>query len=55
MLFKNIAYDVNAVLERDPAARSKAEVFLMYPGIQAVMWHRLAQSITLHSQKQLRH
>ena len=42
MFFKNIAYDVNAVLERDPAARSKAEVFLLYPGIQAVMWHRLA-------------
>lgn len=42
MLFKNISYDVKAVLERDPAARSKAEVFLLYPGIQAVMWHRLA-------------
>lgn len=42
MLFKNISYDVNAVLERDPAARSKVEVFLLYPGIQAVMWHRLA-------------
>lgn len=42
MLFKNIAYDVQAVLERDPAARSKAEVFLLYPGIQAVVWHRVA-------------
>ncbi len=42
MLFKNIRYDINAVLERDPAARSKMEVFLLYPGIQAVMWHRLA-------------
>ena len=42
MFFKNISYDVKAVLERDPAARSKAEVFLLYPGIHAVMWHRLA-------------
>ena len=42
MLFKNISYDVKAVLERDPAARSGAEVFFLYPGIQAVMWHRLA-------------
>ncbi len=42
MLFKNISYDIKTVLERDPAARSKAEVFLLYPGIQAVMWHRLA-------------
>lgn len=42
MLFKNIAYDVQAVMDRDPAARSKAEVFLLYPGIQAVAWHRLS-------------
>ena len=42
MFFKNISYDVKAVLERDPAARSKAEVFFLYPGIQAVTWHRLA-------------
>lgn len=42
MLFKNIAYDVQAVMERDPAARSKIEVFLLYPGIQAVAWHRLS-------------
>ncbi len=42
MLFKNIAYDVKAVLERDPAARSKVEVLLLYPGIWAVIWHRLS-------------
>lgn len=42
MLFKNVAYDVKAVLERDPAARSKVEVLLLYPGIWAVIWHRLA-------------
>lgn len=42
MLFKNIAYDVKAVLERDPAARNGFEVFFLYPGIWAVIWHRLA-------------
>lgn len=51
MLFKNIAYDVKAVLERDPAARSGIEVFLLYPGIQAVMWHRLAHFFYKHKIK----
>ena len=51
MLFKNILYDVNAVLERDPAARSKAEVFFLYPGIQAVMWHRVARFFYNHNRK----
>lgn len=51
MLFKNIAYDVQAVLERDPAARSKAEVFFLYPGIQAVAWHRIAHFFYKHNRK----
>ncbi len=51
MLFKNISYDVKAVLERDPAARSKIEVFLLYPGIQAVMWHRVAHFFYKHNRK----
>ena len=42
MFFKNIRDDVQAVLERDPAARSKAEVFFLYPGVQPVMSHRVA-------------
>lgn len=45
MFFKNIRADVKAVLERDPAARSGIEVFLLYPGITAVMWHRLAHRL----------
>lgn len=51
MLFKNIAYDVQAVMERDPAARSKLEVFLLYPGIQAVAWHRFAHFLFKHNLK----
>lgn len=51
MLFKNIAYDVKAVLERDPAARSGAEVLLLYPGIWAVIWHRLAHFFYKHNIK----
>lgn len=51
MLFKNIAYDVQAVMERDPAARSKIEVFLLYPGIQAVAWHRVSHFLYKHNLK----
>jgi len=32
--------DFNAVFERDPAARSKLEVFLCYPGFHAILSHR---------------
>ena len=37
-----LIYDIKAIKERDPAARSGIEVFLLYPGLHAVMWHRLA-------------
>ncbi len=51
MLFGNIAYDVRAVLERDPAARSSLEVLLLYPGIHAVIWHRVAHFFYKHKCK----
>ena len=51
MLFKNIAYDIKAVMERDPAARTKAEVFFLYPGIRAVFWHRVAHFFYRHHMK----
>ena len=38
----SLIYDVRSVLERDPAARNPIEVFLLYPGIHAVFWHRPA-------------
>ena len=37
-----------AYQRRDPAARSKLEVFLLYPGVQAVLWHRLAHWLYVH-------
>lgn len=36
--------DVRAARERDPAARSAAEVVLSYPGVHAVWVHRIAHS-----------
>jgi serine O-acetyltransferase len=42
MNFKAIRSDLEAVLARDPAARSRLEVVLCYPGFHAVVLHRLA-------------
>ena len=36
---------VNAYHQRDPAARSKIEVLLCYPGLHAIALHRLAHSL----------
>ena len=37
-----IKHDVAAVFERDPAVRSRLEVFLCYPGFHAALFYRLA-------------
>ena len=37
-----------AYQRRDPAARSKLEIFLLYPGVHAVLWHRAAHWLYLH-------
>jgi serine O-acetyltransferase len=44
-MFKTLSDDIHAVLERDPAARSKLEVLLCYPGLHAVLIHRLAHAL----------
>src|SRR6516162_8396440 len=42
MLLKNLREAIDATLARDPAARSRLEVVLCYPGFHALVWHRLA-------------
>ena len=37
--------DVGAIMERDPAARSRREVVLCYPGFHAVLLHRVAHAV----------
>lgn len=37
-----------AYQRRDPAARSKLEIFLLYPGVHAVIWHRVAHWLYRH-------
>ena len=41
-MFKNLKYDLNRVMENDPAARSRVEVFLLYPTIHALIAYRIA-------------
>jgi serine O-acetyltransferase len=41
-LFKNLRYDLSRVIENDPAARSKIEVFLLYPTIHALIAYRIS-------------
>jgi len=38
-LYGRIREDVDSILARDPAARSRLEVFLCYPGLWAVWFH----------------
>lgn len=37
--------DIGCVKARDPAARNVLEVVLTYPGVHAVIWHRLAHAM----------
>jgi serine O-acetyltransferase len=43
-----IREDVATVLERDPAAKSRLEVFLCYAGLHAVWFHRINQWLWNH-------
>jgi serine O-acetyltransferase len=45
MAFMFLRETIRAYRERDPAARSDLEVFLCYPGLHAVLWHRMAQAL----------
>ena len=42
---RRLTEDVRAVKERDPAARSALEVLLLYPGVHALLIHRLAHRL----------
>lgn len=44
-MFRTVRQDVEAVFDRDPAARSWPEVVLLYPGLHAVWLHRLAHAL----------
>src|SRR5438128_6455039 len=48
MLFQNLRDEIDATLARDPAARSRLEVVLCYPGFQALLYYRLAHWLWRH-------
>lgn len=47
----HIREDIQTAFERDPAARSKAEILLAYPGLHAVWGHRMAHWLWIHNFK----
>jgi len=42
MAFMFLRETIRTYRERDPASRSSLEVLLCYPGVHAVMWHKLS-------------
>ena len=48
MLLKDLIEDARLIRERDPAARSTIEVFLLYPGFHAVIYHKLTHWLYNH-------
>ena len=45
MAFIFLRETIHAYREKDPAARSGLEVLLCYPGLHALMWHAVANSL----------
>lgn len=50
-MFKNLKYDIKSILDRDPAARNGIEVLLLYPGLHAVIFYRIAHWFFKHNMK----
>ena len=46
-MFDNLRADITAVMERDPAAKSRWEVLLCYPSVRAMAYHRVAHRLYL--------
>ncbi|WP_066640552.1 serine O-acetyltransferase [Desulfolucanica intricata] len=44
-MFGRLRKEINAVFERDPAAKSLLEVILNYPGLHAILIHRFAHAL----------
>ena len=47
-MFQRIKEDVSTALQRDPAARTWFEVLLTYPGVHALLFHRLCHWLWGH-------
>jgi serine O-acetyltransferase len=47
-LLRTLREDINAALARDPAARNRLEIVLFYPGVHALLLHRVAHFLWNH-------
>jgi len=47
-MFKKLREDIRAIRERDPAARSGFEIFILYSGLHALIYHRIAHFFHKH-------
>jgi serine O-acetyltransferase len=52
-MFKHLREDIAVVFERDPAARSTWEILTTYPGVHALLNHRLSHWLWNHGFKWL--
>ncbi len=43
-MFSRLREDISVVFERDPAARTRWEVLTCYPGLHALVWHRVVSN-----------
>ena len=48
-MFSRLKEDIGCVFDRDPAARNSFEILTAYPGIHAVMIHRVAHWLWNHN------
>jgi len=44
-MFKRIKEDISSVFERDPAARNTFEIITTYPGVHAIIMHRITHRL----------
>lgn len=44
-MFRRLREDIAVVFERDPSARTFFEVLTTYPGVHALLWHRLSHRL----------
>ena len=52
-MFKRLREDIACIFERDPAARNAFEILTTYPGLHAVLVHRLSHWFWVHDLKWL--
>ena len=53
MVFKSIRQQLDSIIARDPAARSRVEVLLTYPGVHVLFFHRIAHWLWGHRRRLL--